>query len=184
MRIFITLMLCYLLGTSFHTPKVGEAIDSVHGVAIYYNGSIHHVSGRHLSHDRYNLGLKWQCVEFVKRYYYQYYHHKMPNTYGHARDFFDRSLGDRAFNKKRGLVQYRNTRQYAPQEGDLLVYAASKENPHGHVGIISEVSNDHIILAQQNWGTKTRNKIKLVEYEGIYTIADYDVLGWLRLERF
>ncbi|HAW05230.1 MAG TPA: hypothetical protein DCW83_11120, partial [Saprospirales bacterium] len=53
-------------------------------------------------------------------------------------------------------------------------------NPFGHIGIITEVGDDFVELIQQNIGTKTRQKLKLVKYAGIYTIADYDILGWLR----
>ena len=67
-----------------------------------------------------------------------------------------------------------------PQEGDILVYGRSPNNPFGHTGIICEVGKNHIVLIQQNYGSKTRQKLNLVEFEGIYTVADYDVLGWLR----
>ncbi|MFA0963395.1 hypothetical protein AB9P05_16445 [Roseivirga sp. BDSF3-8] len=50
------------------------------------------VSGRNLTPDGYNLGLKYQCGEFMKRYYYLHLNHKMPDSYGHARDFFNPSL--------------------------------------------------------------------------------------------
>ncbi|OCG61857.1 hypothetical protein [Gilliamella sp. GillExp13] len=61
---------------------------------VYYNGSINNVRGRNIAKDGYNLGLKYQCVEFIKRYYYQRFNHKMPNSYGHAKEFFDPSIVD------------------------------------------------------------------------------------------
>jgi len=51
---------------------------------VYYNGSVGHVSGRNLVPDGYNPGLKYQCVEFVKRYYYQHLNHKIPDSYRHT----------------------------------------------------------------------------------------------------
>lgn len=172
-----------IIGSSFFTPKIGDAIDSLHGVKVYYNGSNFSKSyGRNLAADGYNLGLKYQCVEFVKRYYYQVYKHKMPNTQGNARDFFDKKLADRAYNKKRGLMQYRNVREYVPKAGDLLVYDSYPGNPFGHVAIIAEVGPEHVVIVQQNIGTLTREQLKLVKFMDYYTIADYDILGWLRLE--
>lgn len=44
---------------------VGDRIDELNGVAIYYNGGVNTVQGRNLSKDGYNLGLRYQCVEFV-----------------------------------------------------------------------------------------------------------------------
>jgi len=106
----------------------------------------------------------------------------MPQTYGHAKDFFIKGLGDRAFNEERGLMQYCNTREFSPQKGDILVFDASAQNPFGHLGIVSNVSKDHVEIIQQNYGTKTRHLMKLIKYKDIYTIADFNVLGWLRKE--
>ena len=68
--------------------EIGDKVDSLNGVFVYYNHSVGNVSGRNTTADGYNLGLKYQCVEFVKRYYYENLNHKMPNSYGHAKDFF------------------------------------------------------------------------------------------------
>lgn len=181
--ILVAFIFIFLQSYSGDSSRIGEPIDSFNGVEVYYNGrDFKNVSGRNVTSDGYNLGLKYQCVEFVKRYYYEVYHHKMPNSYGHAREFFDKSLGDgMKYNEGRGLMQIKNTGYHAPQIGDILVYGARSDNPFGHIGIIIDVQADHIILMQQNYGTKTRQKIKLVEYGGIYTVADYDVLGWLRI---
>ena len=184
-KILIICLLLSFLGFSSMTidnPKVGQVIDSLNGVSIRYNGTMHHVAGRNLAPDGYNLGLKWQCVEFVKRYYYERFGHKMPNSYGHAKDFFNKKLSDIEYNKDRDLIQYRNVRYSKPEVDDILVYDGYKHNPYGHIGIIAEVRADHIILVQQNVGSKSRVKLKLVEFEGIYTIADFNILGWLRLQ--
>jgi hypothetical protein len=179
------LLVLILIGFSFtnHNPEVGSVIDNYNGVQIYYNGHFKNTNGRNLTHDGYNLGLKWQCVEFVKRYYYEKYGHKMPDSYGHAKDFFDESLADQEYNKDRDMVQFRNTRRHIPQVDDLVIYGASATNPFGHMGIISEIKDGQITMVQQNMGTKTRQKLILAEYEGIYTIADFDVLGWLRINQ-
>lgn len=173
--IVISLILC----SSY--SEIGKPIDSFNGVSVYYNGPVEHVEGRHVSSTGYNFGLKWQCVEFVKRYYYQHYHHEFPYTYGHAQDFFDHSLRDIGFNKKRGLYQYRNTRKYPPATGDLVVFKGSEKNPYGHVAIISHVGKDFVEVVQQNCKLRTRRQIPYHIYKDIHTIADAYVLGWLRL---
>ena len=83
-------------------PKfvVGEKIDSLNGVYVYYNGGVGNVDGRELTQDGYNLGLKYQCVEFVKRYYYEELNHKMPDSYGNAKQKLRRTLQDE-INKQR-----------------------------------------------------------------------------------
>ncbi len=80
--------------------QVGEIIDRLDGVEVYFNGGVSHSGERNLATDGYNLGIKYQCVEFVKRYYYRHFNHRMPNAYGHAADFFDATLGDGEVNKR------------------------------------------------------------------------------------
>lgn len=177
---FLLIGFTFLSFTSFNF-EVGQVIDRYYDVPVYYNGNnFRNVIGRNVTNDGYNLGLKYQCVEYVKRFYFEVHNHKMPNSYGHAKELFDQSLEDAAYNPERGLMQYRNTRYEKPQEGDILVYGKSPHNPFGHTGIICEVGTDHVTLIQQNYGTKTRQKLTLAEFQGIYTVADYDVLGWLR----
>ena len=179
MKRVLYIFVCAICLSSFNTP-VGTPIDSFNGVPVYYNGKSVSVHGRHVTKNGYNLGLKWQCVEFVKRYYYTIYDHKFPNSSGNAKDFFDKQLRDKDYNNKRGLVQIRNTREYPPLVGDILVYDGNEDNPYGHIAVISCVDDNQVEIVQQNWGKKTRHTMNLVEYKGIYTIADFDILGWLR----
>lgn len=183
MRAKIVLITVAILSLSLtnHNPDVGTVIDNYNGVPIYYNGFFTNTNGRNVTADGYNLGLKWQCIEFVKRYYYEIYNHKMPYSFGNAKEFFDESLGDQEYNEARDMLQFRNTRRHKPQVDDLIIYGASDENPFGHMGIISSIDDGKIIMVQQNMGTKTRQELILAEYEGIYTIADFNIKGWLRL---
>ena len=105
---FVLLLLLWKAATLLNwNPRyrVGQEIDRLNGVAVFYNGGVSHSSGRNLAPDGYNLGLKHQCVEFVKRYYYEHLNHKMPDAYGHAKQFFDTALPDDARNPQRDLVQ-------------------------------------------------------------------------------
>lgn len=160
---------------------VGLPIDSFNNVKIYYNGRIGHVAGRSVTPDGYNLGLKYQCVEFIKRYYYEYFNFKMPNGYGHAREYFNTSLPDGAFNSKRGLIQYQNAGTTKPKVNDIIVFGPSQGNSFGHIAIISRVMDSEIEIVQQNVGRQTRVRFPLVHYENYWTVAQEEILGWLRL---
>jgi surface antigen len=160
--------------------RVGDIIDTFNGVPVYYNGAMLGTHGRNVSADGYNIGLKFQCVEFVKRYYLEVFDHKMPNSYGNAKDYYFESKSDVAFNARRGLVQYKNIRESKPAVHDILIYGPQSGNPYGHVAIITEVTDKDIEIIQQNVGSRTRVRIPLVKYEKYWTVADYDVLGWLR----
>ena len=163
---------------------VGDKVDSLNGVYVYYNNSVGNVSGRNTTADGYNLGLKYQCVEFVKRYYYENLDHKMPDSYGHAKDFFVKGVADGKMVKSRNLVQYTNPSSSKPKVNDLLVYDATTFNKYGHVAIVSKVSDKKIEIIQQNPGSSepSRETYKLIEKNGKWKIEHDKVLGWLRKE--
>jgi hypothetical protein len=133
--------------------------------------------------DGYNYGLKWQCVEFVKRYYDVHYRHRMPNSWGNARDFFQESLPDGALNEARGLAQFTNPSRWEPQKGDILVFDATSGNPFGHVAIISAVDSGRVEYIQQNPGimAHSRESLDLEQNDqGLWEIKADLCLGRLR----
>jgi hypothetical protein len=166
------------------SKSIGDAVDSLNGVVVYYNGSIGNVTERNVAGDNYNLGLKYQFVEFVKRYYYEYYHHKMPDSYGHAKDFFDCSVEDGRINSARNLVQYCNPGKSKPAVGDLLVFSGHQFNKYGHVAIVSDVSDSEIEIIQQNPGpnSNSRGNYNLSKKNGKWELDNDGILGWLRKE--
>ncbi len=164
-------------------PDTGEEIDAYNEVIVYYNGLTgKNISERHTI-EGYNLGLKYQCVEFVKRYYYERLDHKMPDSYGHAKDFFLPSVGDGQMNTQRNLIQFANPSISPPQEEDLLVLKPTIINQFGHVGIISAISSKEIEMISQNTTVfgSTRESFQLTQNEeGLWYIENDRVLGWLR----
>ncbi|MCL9805510.1 CHAP domain-containing protein [Flavobacterium amniphilum] len=164
--------------------NVGQKLDSLHGVHVYYNGGVDHTSERNLTSDNYNLGLKYQCVEFVKRYYYEHLNHKMPDAYGHAKDFFDAAVTDGQLNKKRDLTQYSNPSLSKPLVGDLVIFSPTILNRFGHVAIISNVKDDQIEIIQQNPGPfgTSRETYTLISENGKWNINNDRIMGWLRKE--
>ncbi len=165
-------------------PKIGKALDSINGVVVYYNGATNNFTERNLTTDGYNLGLKWQCVEFVKRYYYFRFNHEMPDATGNAKDFFDQSLPDATYNELRALVQYRNSSLKKPQVDDIIIFDGHLGNKYGHIAIIADVGNDSIEIIQQNAGPNepTREKINLSLIDGRWQVMHKHVLGWMRIE--
>lgn len=163
--------------------QIGDPVDSLHGVTVYFNGPVSHVYERNVAPDGYDIGLKWQCVEFVKRYYLQRFGHEMPDAFGHACDFYDKSLPDSAWNFRRGLVQFSNAGIYHPRPDDILVFDAHSGNRFGHVAIISEVYDNALEIVQQNPGPgePSRQELSLQRRNGTWYINQKNVLGWLGL---
>lgn len=192
-EIFVIIGICILVAVlaifinkenKHSVAKIGQVIDNFNGVKVYYNGPYSNISGRNWTKDHYNLGLKYQCVEFVKRYYYENLNHKMPESYGHAKDFFDKNIKDGAFNKRRGLNQYTNSSKAKPKVNDLLIFSGTVFNKFGHVAIISKVKEDEIEIIQQNAGSSTnsRETFSIERKKSKWTIDNYRILGWLRKE--
>lgn len=164
--------------------KIGQPIDSLHGVYVYYNGEIDNVLELNETADKYLLGLKYQCVEFVKRYYYEHLNHKMPDAYGHAKDFYEIDLKDGRKSEKRNLTQYQNPSQTKPKVDDLLIFGETPTNEYGHVAIISDVTDRKIEIIQQNPGPseKSRETYVLERLNDKWRIKNERILGWLRKE--
>jgi surface antigen len=163
---------------------VGDKVDSLNGVFVYYNNEVGNVLGRNTTADGYNLGLKYQCVEFVKRYYLEHLNHKMPDNYGHAKDFFEKNIADGEMSKRRNLIQYTNPSSSKPKVGDLLVFDGTVFNKYGHVAIISKVTDSKIEIIQQNPGPNgpSRETFKLKHIKEKWKIVSDKALGWLRKE--
>ncbi|WP_259367337.1 CHAP domain-containing protein [Cellulophaga baltica] len=162
--------------------EVGQKIDDLNGVVVYYNGGVGNVAGREVTEDGYNLGLKYQCVEFVKRYYYQALNHKMPDSYGNAKDFFSKTLDDGGLNIKRNLNQFTNPSSSKPKVNDLVVYSGTLFNKYGHVAIISKVTEREVEIIQQNPGPfgESRETYDLIREEDKWLIDHSRIMGWLR----
>lgn len=178
--ILIILSLFFVKKTFDSIYFIGKKIDNFNNVPVYYNGFTKNVNGRNLTKDGYNLGLKYQCVEFVKRYYYEHLNHKMPNSYGHAKDFFKNDIGDGEMNKERNLTQYKNPSLVKPKENDLIIFRGSLFNKYGHVAIISKVENEKIEIIQQNVFLTTREEYKLIYQNNKWYIDNRSIIGWLR----
>lgn len=168
--------------TKRSSSKRPATLDQFNGVKVYNNGAVSNVSGRNKTKDGYNLGLKYQCVEFVKRYYYERFGHKMPDSYGHAKDFYSSKYSDGSFNKERGLTQYSNPSDSRPKKEALLIYGPTQYNAFGHVAIITKVSGSEVECISQNLGRNngTRRTYPLIKNsDGKYYIKDPYIKGWL-----
>ncbi len=165
---------------TYNRGRVGRVLDSYRGVPVYDNGLLFFRSyGKHFAQEGYYYGQKWQCVEFIKRFYHDAKSHKMQDVMGHARSFFDETVSDGAMNPRRGLIQYRNGSTERPRPDDLLVFTDTK---YGHVGIVTDVGDSTVEIIQQNILGHTRQRLSLTVTNGHYFITSpRQPAGWLRL---
>jgi len=139
----------------------GDSLGSFNGVPAYYNsGGINSCGNRHWSSDgAYSYGFKWQCVEFIRRYYYSALNHKMPNRWGNASNYFIEDIPSGSMNTERGLVQYHNG-SIMPQVNDLLVFQ-NMAGGLGHVSIVTNVTDSTVSTIAQNIGVGCINSLSL-----------------------
>lgn len=178
---FLIVLVCFLgAAFVFLVKDTGKIIDSHKGVPVRSNGVFEgQTHGDSYASNGYYYGIKWQCVEFVRRFYKIAKHHEMPDKTGDARDYFDTALPDGSFNPQRGMVQYSNGSRSKPMEDDLVVF---HDGRYGHVAIITEVDVDSLELINQNTFGKTRHRLRVDTIDDHYFIrTPREVAGWLRL---
>ena len=161
--------------------SIGDSLDSHKGVVVYNNGPDYpQTYGKHYNKDSsYYYGKKWQCVEYIKRYYYDALKHKMPDGFGHAKDFFDPGVKHGKLNKRRGLLQFVNGGNERPQPDDILVFGGQ----YGHVAIVIDVTEEEVKVIQQNIFLRPREAFPLITKNGGFTVGDKKVpVGWLRVK--
>jgi hypothetical protein len=136
--------------------SAGVEIGSLDGVKGYYNGPDFSKDWGRNSVDKYDTGLKWQCVEYVRRYYYVHFGMKI-GAGRHGKDFDAGGKdGKGAFD---GLVRYdyqgdatkadnlKDGLSVKPQHGDIFCMG---QGTYGHVAIIASVTDTSVTIAQQN----------------------------------
>ena len=163
--------------------EVGQAIDSLNRVMVFYNGGIRNNDGVSKNEEGYQYGSKYESKEFVLRYYYEFYNHKMKILKEDPLDFFNPKLKDGHWNINAQLTQYTNPSKSKPQVGDLLIMEGTILDINGHVAIISNVTKNKIEIIQQNPGPRTQSRItyKLRQLKnGQWKIKHKTLLGWLR----
>jgi surface antigen len=138
--------------------------------------------GKHYNADSsFYYGKQWQCVEFIKRYYFDHLRFKMPNDMGNAKDFFDPDVKQGELNKLRGLLQYRNDDNEPPAIDDILIF----DGKYGHVGIVTKVTETEIEIIQQNIYMSPFETFPLMKGNGKYSVEGPKKrpVAWLRIPK-
>jgi hypothetical protein len=134
-------------------------------------------------------GIRWQCVEFARRWLLQH----RGAVYGDvdvAADIWDRidHLERVADRQALPLSAYPNGSRQLPAVGDLLVYARAYLGT-GHVAVVTAVdlSAHRIRVAEENyfnrkWPGDYAREIELLVRDGRYWLLDAYLLGWKHVD--
>ncbi|MFX0138418.1 MAG: CHAP domain-containing protein [Candidatus Hodarchaeota archaeon] len=150
----------------------GSYVGSFNGITAYSNGNWEwHPDKKNYVNGTYT-GIKWQCVEYVQRYYYQIYGLNIQPYMGNANTFYSNASAA-------GLEAYPNGGSVAPQVGDIICSNYS----YGHVAIVREVGSNYIKVIHQNWSNSTAdNSLEMIRSGNTVNpfSSNYTILGWLR----
>lgn len=135
------------------------------------------------------MGLKWQCVEFARRWTFIRKSSIFPSVEG-ANDMWDQlKFVQRVADQRQfPLKQHPNGSPDPPIKGSYLIYPIQKDMPYGHVAVIVQVLPNAIRIAEQNfyfhyWSKHYAREIPLVFQNGLYSIKDtYRVYGWMEID--
>ncbi len=149
----------------------GTYIGKFHEVCAYSNGTTGYLG----PYDTY--GYRYQCVEWVNRFYVQMMVHKNMRGSGNANQYYDNY-------QQLELNRYPNGGTVPPEPGDIL---CSNGGTYGHIAIVRERGSTYVKVIQQNWYNDYRDSamtLNMTVSGGTYTVsgfsANYPIQGWLR----
>lgn len=165
-------------GVSQSSLTCGTQTGTYLGVPAYscYNcpGGIYNSSGS------VTTGLKWQCVEYVNRFYFLIYGMNLKSSaiYGDAKDYYDKAINA-------GLLRFSNGGSSIPQPGDII--CSNGPTSSGHVAIVRQVdlAAGKVYVIQQNYNNNSSDEnyaLTLTVSNGQYTLTGFgnQIEGWLR----
>ena len=136
------------------------------------------------------MGMKWQCVEYARRWLFIRKGCVFDSVEGAADmwtqlDSVQRVVDGKCF----ALKKYPNGSPSPPKNESVLIYPRSDAGlPFGHVAIIVDVLPDFIRVAEQNyypyyWSGNYSRQIPYALINGGYYIqGDDPILGWMTVE--
>ena len=175
-----------------HRIPYNKPIGMVNNVTSYSNYNNNNHDNNYINNNVVNnnvvnniyTGERWQCVEFARRYLIINYNITFDSV-ENAYNIFDLSY---FISLKNNMIipirKYINGSSISPHIGSLLIWDMNYKNT-GHVAIITNIYDDYITIAEQNYndmswnGNSYSRKLKLVVDNGRYYIVNKNILGWI-----
>jgi trypanothione synthetase/amidase len=134
---------------------------------------------RHYMHGIY-MGIKWQCVEYARRWLLLRKSCTFKNV-RHAADIWTEiTYVERVSDGEHfPLKAHPNGSPTLPKIDSFLIYSRCTEQPVGHIAVICEVGPNYIGIAEQNnkfhyWDGEYARQIPMIYKDGLYYIEDED----------
>ena len=136
------------------------------------------------------MGIKWQCVEYVRRWLFVRKGCVFDSVVGAADmwtqlKYVQRVVDGQCF----ALKRHPNGSPHPPTKGSLIIYKRSNPgSPFGHVAVIVKVLPGFVRVAEENyypyyWSGNYSRQIPYQVKKGLYSINDDDeTFGWMSVE--
>jgi CHAP domain len=150
---------------------VGCVLTTLDGVNVYFNGWYPAAD-----EGAYEFGYKWQCVELIQRYYAEKFGYPGIWAPFYAYQTFD------DWGHPTTMTAYPNGSPTTPQDGDVLVFDRTWDDPYGHVALVRSVSGGKITFVQQNMFDVGEDSLPIDANNNIDSSQSRygPVRGWLR----
>ena len=166
-RILLLGVILILIYLSVRSDPIYGVTDN--GVVAYCKISQYDLVDHHL--DGLPTGKKWQCVEFVRRYYMQIHRLTFPSVADAYEMMKLTEFIDMDTRQPHPCTFYSPT-ESTPQKDDILIL---EHEEYGHTAVIVAVQGKRIRIAEQNW-----NPWDAPHYSRELSVDDPRIIGWLR----
>jgi len=116
-------------------------------------------------------GKKWQCVEFVRRYYMQIHGLTFPSVVN-AYEMMKLTEVIDIRTRQSYPCTFHSSLESTPQKDDILIL---EHEEYGHTAVIVGIQGDRIRIAEQNWKPWVASY-----YSRELSVDDPRIIGWLR----
>jgi glutathionylspermidine amidase/synthetase len=127
--------------------KFGKILGYLNGVAVHSNQNSD--SSQESYVGEFYAGIKWECVEFARRYYLK----KYKLTFPEIKSAYELLKLDYFFDiETQKLVRGSLSKpgEIPEKEGLIVVFPANGELKHGHVAILKKTTVQSLFLVEQN----------------------------------
>lgn len=177
------------IGTAFGTASYSNCNDS------YSSDESNYISVLTATGDSISVytGMKWQCVEFARRFLIERRGVYFASVDG-ATDIFALMYVSSVVNSSKYSFSSRRNggTKISPAVGDLIIYPVQNGMPFGHVAVVVEVDvgEGSLHIAEQNWDSKKwvyNGYSRILKFHvspsRLVSITDspYSVVGWKQL---
>ena len=166
-RILLLGVILILIYLSVRSDPVCGVTDN--GVVAYCKISQYDLVDHHL--DGLPTGKKWQCVEFVRRYYMQIHRLTFPSV-ADAYEMMKLTEFIDIDTQQPRPCTFHLCAESTPQKDDILIL---EHEEYGHTAVIVAVQDSRIRIAEQNW-----KPWDAPHYSRELSVNDPLIIGWLR----